>query len=297
MLERRDACMIANTTPRSRFLMLMAGASLSACVASASGQTLTDAGVDPLAPLLDPSQWTVVQSAGHQFAKDQPFMQVQLLKSLAATGNDGIGRLMYSVNLVVGVDGRLLYSSAPMAVPRLDRSRSDAVYYMDDRGLAAGCPLELRDVTGDRVPEIIYRSGWAGASSSSTEIHVLQYSAAIPARFRDIRSNRFVESNWQHFRWLGVGNQTVAIVAVPIERTADPTLNCHSCPKFHEYPIYRWDNASSSFVVIETVPRTGGLHTDGEDPLQTDWEYILERLQNGLSSQPLQPTRACGPRG
>ncbi len=65
---------------------------------------------------------------------------------------------------------------------------------MDDIGVDAGCPLELRDVTDDQVPEIIFHSGWMGASDHVTDIHVLQYTDGPTPRFRDIRANNFAES-------------------------------------------------------------------------------------------------------
>jgi hypothetical protein len=198
-------------------------------------------GFDPLAPLFDVHQWTAVQSAFVKFGKEHPDARVRLLKSIAPTGTDGTGaRLLYSVNLIIVENGQLLYSFAPLAVPQYDPQRMDPIFYMDDIGVAAGCPLELRDVTGDQVPEIIFHAGWMAASTYATDIHVLQYTDG-PIKFRDIRADSFSESWWSKFRWLGLDGRTVAMVAEPVERSADPEVACHACPKFHKYRVYRWN--------------------------------------------------------
>jgi len=154
----------------------------------------------------------------------------------------------------------------------------DEVFYMDDRGVKTGCPLELRDVTGDQVPEIIFHSGWAPADNSITQIHVLHYVANGSTNFRDIRANDFAESWWTRFRWLDVDGHTVAIVAEPVEPSAAPGVASHSSPKFHVYRVYRWDPTSERFMLSETVASTGKLHKSDEDPLQTDWAYIVAKL-------------------
>ena len=129
----------------------------------------------------------------------------------------------YSVNLIVVENGHLLYSFAPLAVQRFDPGRTDPISYMDDFGVDAGCPLELRDVTGDEVPEIIFHSGWMAASDHETDIHVLQYTDT-PTKFRDIRAERFSESRWSKFLWLDLAGRTVAIVAEPMERLGPTSL-------------------------------------------------------------------------
>ena len=237
-------------------------------------------GFDPLAPLFNVHQWTAVQSAVAQFGKEHPNARVQLLKSIAPTGTDGTGeRLLYSVNLIVVESGRMLYSFVPLAAPQFDPQRTDLPFYMDDFGVDAGCPLELRDVTGDRVPEIIFHSGWMGVSDRKTDIHVLQYTAAGPTQFRNIRGDQFFESRWWRFRWLDLDGRTVAIVAEPVERSDEPGVGCHACPKFHRYRVYRWDQEKASFVLSETIPSTGKLHDEHEDPLRTDWAYIVAKLK------------------
>jgi hypothetical protein len=204
-------------------------------------------GFEALAPLFDTHQWTAVQSALVRFGKEHPDARVQLLKSITPTGQDGIGRLLF---------------------------------YMDDIGGDAGCPLELRDVTGDQVPEIIFHSGWMAASDHETDIHILQYVNG-PTKFRDIRGDHFFESWWWKFRWLDLDGRTVAIVAEPVERSEDPEVACHACPKFHKYRVSRWDQGKGSFVLSETIPSTGKLHADDEDPLTTDWLYIVAQLKKG----------------
>lgn len=243
----------------------------------------SSSGMDPLAPVFDVQQWTIVQATFSRFGKDGLDARVQLLKSIAPAGNDGVGRPLYAVNLIVTQNGRLLYSFAPLTVSPSDQRQTVPGFYMDDRGVEAGCPLELRDVTGDQVPEIIFHSGSAGASDSHTDIHVLQYTHNGQMEFRDVRADHFFESWWWKFRWLDSNGRTVAIVAEPVERSDDPELTCHACPKFHKYRVYRWDQAKGSFVLGETIPSTGKLHRDDENPLDTDWAYIVGKIRDQRS--------------
>lgn len=158
--------------------------------------------------------------------------------------------------------------------------RTDNIFYMDDQGAVAGPPLELRDVTGDHIPEIIFHSGFTAADDSITDIHVIQYSNA---GFRDIRADRFSESMWQKFRWLDLDGQTVGIVAEHMKPSDDPYANCEQCPKFHRYDVYRWDQTQGKFSLSETIPSTGKLHS-GENPFETDWAYIMAKLHRAASS-------------
>jgi hypothetical protein len=279
--------MLSKSTKSAQAVGFMVCTLLYTQIAAVAGETPTaqtdtsasSSGMDPLAPVFDVQQWTIVQAAFSRFGKDGPDARVQLLKSIAPAGNDGVGRPLYAVNLIVTQNGRLLYSFAPLTMPPLDQRQTVPGFYMDDRGIEAGCPLELRDVTGDQVPEIIFHSGSAGASDSQTDIHVLQYTHDAQMEFRDVRADHFFESWWWKFRWLDLNGRTVAIVAEPVERSEDPELTCHACPKFHKYRVYRWHQAKSSFVLSETIPSTGKLHRDDEDPLKTDWAYIVAKLK------------------
>ena len=239
-------------------------------------------GADRSASIFDSGEWMVVQAVPAQFDNGGIHASVQLLKTIRPTGEDGVGGPLYSVNLLITANGRLLYSFAPLAIPERDVHRVEPVYYLDRRGVERGCPLEVRDVTGDGTPEILFCSGYGGASDWVTEIHVLKYVRSDPSRFQDVRGTRFTESWWQRFRWLDRGGASLAIVAEPIERSSDAPVACHACPKLHRYAVYRWDEARGGFVLGQTIPSTGTLHRAGEDPFRTDWRYITSKLQGRI---------------
>ena len=234
---------------------------------------------DRLSSLIDSSQWTVMQTARVQFDNDETPALVRLLKAVRPAGEDGIGRPLYSANLLITVNGRVLYSFAPPVVPKREVHRVDPVYYLEGRGVQAGCPFAVRDVTGNGTPEILFCTGYAGASDWVVKIHVLRYVRNDPNHFRDVRESRFAESWWQKFRWVNRGSHSLAIVAEPIEGSGDSAAACHACPKLHRYDVYRWDEARASFVLSQTIPSTGMSHRADEDPMRTDWPYIISNLR------------------
>jgi hypothetical protein len=237
---------------------------------------------DPLAPLFDVHQWTAVQSTFVSFGTQHRGTRVQVLKSITPTGTDGTGRLLYSVNLIVAEKGLLLYSFAPLAVPQFDAQRTDPVYYMDDIGVDAGCPLELRDVTGDQVPEIIFHAGYMGASDHATEIHVLQYTDGPTdrIRFRDIRADRFVDSWWTGVRFLNLDGRAFAVIAEPVDPPVAPgDFVSYGQPKFHKYLVYGWSRKTERFELLQTISHTRHLHDGAEAGFQADWSYIVATLK------------------
>ncbi len=243
-------------------------------------------GVDPLAPLFDVHQWTGVQSTFAKFGKVHPSARVQVLKSIKPTGTDGTGeRLLYSVNLIVVENGQLLYSFAPLAVPQFDTHRMDPVFYMDDVGVYAGGPLELRDVTGDQVPEVIFHAGWMAASDHATEIHVLQYSDGPPPRFRDIRADKFAESWWIGVRFLDLGRRACVVVAEPVDPPVAPDdIVSHGQPRFHKYLVYSWSRSTGRFEIRQTIPERRQLHDTAEAGLQADWDYVVSAVSKQVGA-------------
>ena len=236
-------------------------------------------GVDPLAPLFDVHQWTGVQSTFLKFGKEHPSARVQLLKSISPTGTDGTGRLLYSVNLIIVENGQLLYSFAPLAVPQFDTRRTDPIFYMDDIGVYAGCPLEQRDVTGDQIPEIIFHAGLMGASDHATDIHVVQYTDGPTPRFRDIRADKFAESWWTGVRFLDLGGRAFVVVAEPVDPPVAPgDFVSHGQPRFHKYLVYGWSSKTGRFELLQTISETRQLHDTAEAGFQADWDYIVSAV-------------------
>lgn len=233
--------------------------------------------------VIDPSQWTTIKSVTANFGKQLPHATVLLLKSVAATGSQGGMPIddplepLQSANVIVIAGARVLYSYAPLAVPALDYDRKDSIFYWSDQ-------LDLRDVTGDRVPEIVFESRiQQGVSSVSMNVHVVQFRPAKAGlgTFRDVRQPGFQESEWSAFRWFEFEGQTLAMVAdsedAPLPPGTDEEtqidMHCHSCPRVHRYLVYRWDAKHEAFTLRRTIPPGPTLHNFGDDPWEDD--YIL----------------------
>src|SRR5579862_6219861 len=130
-------------------------------------------------PLFDSQQWSVVQATSASFGKKHPDVWVQLLKSIVPVGKNVFGEPTYAVNVLVSDGESVIYSFVPVTIPpdpvqwyaeiAKARDRLNRMDYIDDQGLTAA-PLEVRDVTGDGVPEIIFHAGAVGATDFFAEI-------------------------------------------------------------------------------------------------------------------------------
>lgn len=221
----------------------------------------------------DPSQWTVVKSATANFGEALPKARVLLLKSVEATGRSGIGEPLNAVNLVVASAGKVAYSFSPLVVPPQDHLRTDPVFQVDD-------VLDLRDLTGDRIPEIVFHAGFLGASDEDIEVHVLQFAKHSPVPFRDIRADTFVDSWWTGVRFLDLDGSGFAVVAEPVDPPVAPgDFVAHGQPRFHRYLVYRWNRKNGRFELRQTIPETRHLHESAWAGLQSDWSYIVATMR------------------
>ncbi len=223
--------------------------------------------------IYDPSEWTLVRSTSAHFGKTLTNAEVMLLKSVQATGSSGSGEPLYTVNLVVAAAGKVIYSFAPLVVPPRDDRRYDPVFYMDDG-------LEVRDVTNDDVPEIVFRSGFLGVSDRGIYTHILQVTKAVPIRFRDIAAKSFLDSWWHGVRLLDLNGRTVAIVAEPVDPPLAPgDFVSHGQPRFHRYVVYAWDQRRERFIQQQRIAATRQLHQSAQEGLETDWAYIAATVK------------------
>ncbi|HXQ24005.1 MAG TPA: hypothetical protein VN812_20155 [Candidatus Acidoferrales bacterium] len=230
---------------------------------------------------VDLREWTVIKSLTANLGAQLPHATVLLLKSVAEPGRKGGVAPIPCVNLIVVAGERILYHYVPLAVPAPDDERPDSIFYWSDE-------LELRDVTGDGVPEIVFDSQiQQGMSSMSIDIHVLQYQPAKsgPGTFRDIRRSNFVASEWIAFNWLDFKGQTLAILADPVDAPVPPgvdedtalDMHCHECARLRRYLVYQWDSKPRRFILRRIIPPSGALHSiDGGW-----WEdgYIVKNLK------------------
>ncbi len=240
-----------------RFIVVLVG-----CFSCTRIGAAADSGTN----LYDASQWTLVKSATGNFGQALPNAKVELLKSVEQGGHDGAGEPLDRMNVIVSQENRIIYEFMPLAIPSEHDGRHEPSYYMDNL-------LELRDVTGDHVPEIIFHAGDRSASDFISEVHVLQYRQVV-GRFVDIRGPGFSESKWDRFQWLDFHGRALAIVADPIDPEAADVGG-----KFHQYVVFGWNPKHQAFRVLFTIPSTHRVHPSGTNPLALEKEYIVEKLE------------------
>src|SRR5882672_5379948 len=104
--------------------------------------------------LFDDSCWGIVSSTDRAIASSTP-VKILLLESVYPTSADGLGMPQYAVNILIARGGRVLYESFP-TVPLWDSTASKVVHYWDKA-------VDIRDVTGDGIPEILFTTADSGA--------------------------------------------------------------------------------------------------------------------------------------
>src|SRR3954465_5806562 len=97
----------------------------------------------------DQTRWELVKRISGRF-------EVLLLKSHEATGSSGLGDPMYDVDVLVRQGGAVVYE---YRTPPHGPDSAEPGYFVDD-------VLEVRDVTGDGVPEVVFHTGFQGVSDS-----------------------------------------------------------------------------------------------------------------------------------
>ncbi len=219
-----------------------------------------------LEKLFDSREWIVRNTLALDLGSPFKDSSAILLTSTRPRGQSGAGEPLDAVDvLIVDPDHRELY--------RYSKSRAAddvAKFRVDD-------VLESKDVTGDGIPELLFHTGSQGASDWWTKEHVI-YRVPGSSDFRDIAPREFGQSWRQAFRWISFRGAALALVARPIEPedSNDPHM-CHSCPKFYQYLVFKWERGRKSFVLLRSIQSTKDFDSD-TDPLTVDMEFIRQRL-------------------
>ena len=219
----------------------------------------------------DHSRWKLMKRMSGSFDPLPEPAEVLLLKSLKPTGTGGeISQPMNDVELLIGYGKVILYDYAKEGVKPNDNGTR---FYADDY-------LEIRSVTNDGFPEVLFHSGSKGASDSITIEHILFYDK-LGASFFDIALSSFYNSGTHGFRWLNLAGRTFAVIA---DRNWPPAValedRCHYCPSPFEYGVYRWNTEKGS-AAFKVFRRLFGKESyeDAFQALSDDWTLI----QVGLS--------------
>ena len=215
-------------------------------------------------PFFNQQEWTVENSLRVNLGSTAPNALVVLLSSVAQHGESGAENPLFGVELLVVSGGRCLF--------RLSEAAPDAGFFIDNS-------LEATDVTSDAVPEVLFHSGFVGASDWSSYEHVLHLTD--DGRIEDVAIPQFVHS-WRYtFRWLAWAGTMLGLVADPVDVTnpEDPRA-CHGCPKLYHYLVFKWQPSLKKFALACSMESLRDFTAD-LDPLVED----LPEIQKGLASR------------
>ena len=180
----------------------------------------------------DSELWKVVERRVASFGPSLPHATILLLESRDVTGTGGTGEALHDGNLVIATGRTVAF-----------RYRTDPPRYgtdADPRFLMGG--LRVEDVTGDRLPEVIFDTGYQGASDYFAQYHVLRFD---PARrsFRDVRRLGFERGGLGDVVWLNVDGTGVALTVDGIWKEAEGHYGAH----LYKYEAHRWDATRQEF--------------------------------------------------
>ena len=208
----------------------------------------------------DESRWALVKSLEGDVDGDTILEKVILLKSKSQTGGGEFGDApgpLYDADLIVLKDNRIIYDFS---------AEDDSVRFLMSQ------ELELRDITGDNKPEIIFYSGTQRAANNwFDKAHILQNATGT---FVDIAPEKFYDSLFHRFTIANFDGENFPIVSDAVYN--DPERDCRMCVAFFKYQIYKWNGKKFDAYQIlngQKLPSSWG------DYLKSDLEYIHKNLK------------------
>ncbi len=240
-------------------------------------QTLPSSG-----PPYDTTKWTLVKRAEANLGMAGP-MQVLLLKSSAPTDEGGAGQPLSDIQFLIVRNGQVRYDYIKDGRKTTTPDQDATKFYVGDDlrdlyGLGNG-NLNIRDVTSDGIPEIIFHSGHEAASDFVTLEHILKYNGATNS-FTDIADSQFFQTGTHEFRWLTLGKREIAVISRRGKWSSSKMIedHCHYCDSQFIYDAYEWNQPKESFKKVQTIA-SKQAHSDGSEALDEEWPYIASVLQ------------------
>ena len=207
----------------------------------------------------DEGRWQLLKERGVDFAEGSPPSRVLLLRSRKTTGSGGGGQPMNDVEVLVLRGDTIIYGYT-------NQSPRPRDYFRDDY-------LEIRDVTGDGRPEILFHSGTEGASDASKVEHVLHYDVRT-GFVTDIAPGEFYQSGTHGLRWLTSLGREFAVIATRHWKAATPLEDrCHYCPSPFQYDLLGWNQEKRAFTVDRRL-RGKKAYEEASLAMDGDWEII-----------------------
>ena len=122
-------------------------------------------------------------------------------------------------------------------------------------------------------PEVLFHSGFRGASDFETYEHILRHDKA-KSSFADVAPESFYNSGRHELRWLRLAGRAVAVVA---DENWPPTVplesRCHYCPSPFQYDDYQWSSRNAAFEVYRHLNGKKS-YSEAHEALDGDWALI-----------------------
>lgn len=217
---------------------------------------------EDLTSFFDKNKWVLVKSAEGDIDGDSITEKVILLKSTQQTGGGEFGDApgpLYDADLLVLKGANIVYDFSPPD----DSTR----FLMSQK-------LEIRDVTGDSLQEIIFYSGTQRAANNwFDKAHILQYQNNT-GKFVDISPDPFYDSLLHGFTIATFDGENFPIISDAVYN--DPEHDCRMCVAYFRYQIYKWNGKSFG---VHQVLNGQKLSGSWGDYLKSDLEYIHTNLK------------------
>jgi hypothetical protein len=214
----------------------------------------------------DQSRWQLIKRVNVVFRSDGMPSKILLLKSRKQTGSNGVGEPMNDVELLISQGDRVLYDYAKQGATSSEYNGTR--FFMDDY-------LEIRDVTGGGLPEVLFHSGSQGASDSLTLEHILHYDKPTGSVI-DIAPQEFFASGTHGLGWLMLKGRASLVIATRNWKSTTPLEErCHYCPSPFNYDVYQWNNQEKRFRVHRHLLGEKD-YEDADQALNGDWLLIQQ---------------------
>jgi len=206
--------------------------------------------IGPVTENFNDIEWETVEHKKVSLGDDIPELDVNVLKSTTPTGLSGVGDAQYSVDVVVNVKqtDEVLYRFTEDNRDAKKLGNSEYVGGNDVYFRNIDSQIELKDVTNDGIPEILFYAGNDAASSWSNRLHILKYEKA-EGTIEDITVQAFWSGGTHDMEWFEHRGKTYALKAEPVwPSSIHDSGSCHYCGKYYLYKTYYWneDGAGSS---------------------------------------------------
>lgn len=206
----------------------------------------------------DQQMWREVKSFVFDIEEDSVPYSFYLLESIKPTGSTGLGDSMFDVRTLIIRDGKTIYDYLPgVSMPDLLENGviNSNKYYIDNT-------FELADLTGDRKLDLVFHSGYVGATDDVVVTHILVYDATSKS-YIESKNSEFYNSFNHEMTMLR--DRTIVVVA-----PEPSTAACRTCSQNFIYTLYTWK--TDSFVPIQKFISTKSFE-GAREALENDVDH------------------------